>query len=108
MTRRGVDLTLADLRCMHGVLTIRGTVKAYRGSNIPDIRSEMELIALPGTRTSYSQAGYNLIGRIIENVTSQTFEQAVAQLLFEPLELSHSFFERDAVIRRVLQHGDDG
>jgi len=30
---------------MHGVCYIRGTVKAIRGSNIPDIRSEMEIVA---------------------------------------------------------------
>jgi hypothetical protein len=44
MAKRGVDVTLADLRCMHGILYIRGTVKAYRNSNITDIKSEMELI----------------------------------------------------------------
>ena len=74
--------------------------------------AEMELIALPGTRTSYSQAGYNLLGRIIEKVTGQTFEQAVASLVFEPLGLSHSFFARDDImIRRfVVGHnpGKDG
>jgi CubicO group peptidase (beta-lactamase class C family) len=74
--------------------------------------AEMELIAPPGTRVSYSQAGYNLLGRIIEKVTGQTFEQAVAQLLLEPLGLSHSFFERDDImIRRfVVGHnpGSDG
>jgi CubicO group peptidase (beta-lactamase class C family) len=74
--------------------------------------AEMELIALPGTRTSYSQAGYNLVGRIIEKVTGQTFEQAVASLVFEPLGLSHSFFARDDImIRRfVVGHnpGEDG
>src|SRR6266699_906626 len=74
--------------------------------------AEMELIAPLGTRVSYSQAGYNLLGRIIEKVTGQTFEQAVAQLLLEPLGLSHSFFERDDImIRRfVVGHnpGSDG
>jgi CubicO group peptidase (beta-lactamase class C family) len=74
--------------------------------------AEMGLIALPGTRTSYSQAGYNLLGRIIEKVTGQTFEQAVASLVFEPLGLSHSFFARDDImIRRfVVGHnpGEDG
>jgi CubicO group peptidase (beta-lactamase class C family) len=65
--------------------------------------AEMELIALPGTRTSYSQAGYNLLGRLIEKVTGQTFEQAVASLVFEPLGLSHSFFARDDImIRRFV------
>jgi CubicO group peptidase (beta-lactamase class C family) len=74
--------------------------------------AEMELIALPGTRTSYSQAGYNLLGRIIEKVTGQTFEQAVASLVCETLGLTHSFFERDDImIRRfVVGHnpGEDG
>ncbi len=71
--------------------------------------AEMELIALPGTRTSYSQAGYNLVGRIIEKVTGQTFEQAVASLVFEPLGLSHSFFARDDImIRRFVAGHNPG
>jgi CubicO group peptidase (beta-lactamase class C family) len=74
--------------------------------------AEMDLIALPGTRTSYSQAGYDLLGRIIEKVTGQTFEQAVLSLVFEPLLLLHSFFARDDImIRRfVVGHnpGEDG
>lgn len=45
LSKRGVDLSMADLRCMHGTLYVRGTVKAYRGANITDIKSEMELIA---------------------------------------------------------------
>jgi CubicO group peptidase (beta-lactamase class C family) len=65
--------------------------------------AEMELIALPGTRISYSQAGYDLLGRIIEKVAGQTFEQAVTSLVFEPLGLSHSFFARDDImIRRFV------
>jgi CubicO group peptidase (beta-lactamase class C family) len=74
--------------------------------------AEMELIALPGTRTSYSQAGYDLLGRIIEEVTGQTFEQAVTSLVFEPLGLSRSFFARDDIMTRrfVVGHnpGEDG
>jgi CubicO group peptidase (beta-lactamase class C family) len=57
-------------------------------------------IAPPGTRASYSQAGYNLVGRIIEKVTGRPFEQAVASLVFEPLGLSHSFFARDDIMTR--------
>jgi CubicO group peptidase (beta-lactamase class C family) len=67
--------------------------------------AELGLIALPGTRVSYSQAGYNLVGRIIEQVTGQTFEQAVASLLFEPLGLSHSFFARDDIMTRRFAVG---
>jgi CubicO group peptidase (beta-lactamase class C family) len=70
--------------------------------------AEMELIALPGTRPSYSQAGYDLLGRIIEKVTGQTFEQAVNSLVFEPLGLSHSFFERDDIMIRRFVVGHNG
>jgi CubicO group peptidase (beta-lactamase class C family) len=73
---------------------------------------ELEQIAPPGARASYSQAGYNLAGRILEKVTGLTYERAVASLVFEPLGLSHSFFAAgDAMTRRfAVGHnlGEDG
>ncbi len=74
--------------------------------------AEVTQIAPPGARASYSQAGYNLIGRIIEKVTGLTYERAIASLVCEPLGLSHSFFTRDDVMTRrfAVGHnpGDDG
>jgi Beta-lactamase len=74
--------------------------------------AELELRAPPGARASYSQAGYNLAGRILEKVTGLTYEWAVASLIFQPLGLSHSFFAAgDAMTRRfVVGHnlGEDG
>ncbi|WP_412077675.1 serine hydrolase domain-containing protein [Streptomyces xanthophaeus] len=69
-------------------------------------------IAPPGTRASYSQAGYNLAGRILENVTGLTYEQAVAELVLEPVGLAHSLFgPADVMTRRfAVGHnpGEDG
>jgi CubicO group peptidase (beta-lactamase class C family) len=74
--------------------------------------AELELIAPPGTRASYSQAGYSLLGRIVEKVTGLTYERAVASLVFEPLGLSHSFFAPEDVMTRrfAVGHnpGEDG
>ena len=74
--------------------------------------AELELIAPPGERASYSQAGYNLAGRLIEKVTGLTFERAVASLVFEPLGLEHSFFARDDIMTRRFavghNRGEDG
>jgi CubicO group peptidase (beta-lactamase class C family) len=67
--------------------------------------AELKLIAPPGTRASYSQAGFDLLGRIIEKVTGKAYEQAVASLIFEPLELSHSLFSRDDVMTRRFAVG---
>jgi CubicO group peptidase (beta-lactamase class C family) len=70
---------------------------------------ELELIAPPGGRASYSQAGYNLAGRVVEKVTGLTFERAAATLILEPLGLQHSFFARDDVMTRrfVVGHNRD-
>jgi len=74
--------------------------------------AELELIVPPGTRASYSQAGYSLLGRIIETVTGMPYEKAMASLVFEPLGLSHSFFApADVMTRRfAVGHnpGEDG
>ncbi|WP_063051958.1 serine hydrolase domain-containing protein [Nocardia arthritidis] len=67
--------------------------------------AESPLIAPPGTRASYSQAGFNLAGRIIENVTGSTFEGAVASLLFEPLGLAHSRYAVNDVMTRRFAVG---
>jgi CubicO group peptidase (beta-lactamase class C family) len=72
----------------------------------------LSLIAPPGARASYSQAGYNLAGRVIEKVTGLTFEKAVAALVLEPAGLSNTYFEPDEVMVRrfAVGHnpGEDG
>ena len=74
--------------------------------------SGLELIAPPGARASYSQAGFNLAGRIVEKVTGLTYEKAVASLVFSPAGLSDSFFDRDDIMTRRFavghNRGEDG
>ncbi|MFD9030801.1 serine hydrolase domain-containing protein [Streptomyces sp. NPDC059567] len=67
--------------------------------------AELQFVGEPGARASYSQAGYNLLGRVLENVTGLTYEQAIASLLFEPLGLSHSFFGTAEVMTRRFAVG---
>jgi len=67
--------------------------------------AELDLIGPPGDRASYSQAGYDLAGRILEKVTNLTYERAVASLVLEPLGLSHSFYARDDVMTRRFAVG---
>jgi CubicO group peptidase (beta-lactamase class C family) len=74
--------------------------------------AELKLISAPGVRASYSQAGFNLAGRIIEKVTGLAYERAIARLVLEPLGLTHSFFNRDDIMTRrfAVGHnpGEDG
>ncbi|MBF6133626.1 beta-lactamase family protein [Nocardia otitidiscaviarum] len=67
--------------------------------------AESPLIAQPGTRASYSQEGFNLAGRVIENVTGSTFEGAIGSLLLEPLGLAHSHYMVNAAMTRRFAVG---
>ncbi|MEU4063851.1 serine hydrolase domain-containing protein [Streptomyces wedmorensis] len=72
----------------------------------------LPFVAEPGARASYSQAGYNLAGRIVENVTGRTFEQAVSAMVLEPLGLADTVFDADDVMIRPFAtghvHGEGG
>ncbi len=65
----------------------------------------LKLVAQPGIRASYSQVGYNLIGRIVECVTGQRSEDAISSLVLQPLDLSRSFFARDDIMTRRFAVG---
>lgn len=74
--------------------------------------SQLPLIAPPGARASYSQAGYNLAGRIIEKVTGLPFEQAMASLVLEPVGLADTVYGLSEVMVRKFavghNRGEDG
>ncbi|NBB13853.1 serine hydrolase [Caulobacter sp. SLTY] len=50
----------------------------------------------PGTRFAYSNAGYILLGAVIEAVTGQPWHEAVKAQVITPLGLTHTLFGADA------------
>ncbi|MBF6438254.1 serine hydrolase domain-containing protein [Nocardia cyriacigeorgica] len=63
--------------------------------------AELPLIGEPGERSSYSQGGYNMLGRVIEQVTGQSYEQAVTELVLAPLGMTNSVLSTgEAMLRR--------
>lgn len=67
-----------------------------------------ELAALPqltppGEHYSYNNAGYYILGRVIEVITGTPFERALQERLFEPLGMDHSFLlPEDVMTRRFV------
>ncbi len=57
-----------------------------------------DLLHDPGTIYSYSNAGYIILGRIIEKVTHRTFEQNIQERIFEPLGMENSGYDRNRYI----------
>ena len=55
----------------------------------------------PGTRWSYSNSGYVLLGAIIEKVTQGSYESFLARRFFEPLGMTRTGFDRGEVDNAV-------
>ncbi len=63
--------------------------------------AEFEQLAPLGTVFSYNNAAFCVAGRVIEVVTETTFEQAIHDLIFEPLGMQDSyFFPHQAMLQR--------
>lgn len=60
------------------------------------------LVYAPGSRTKYSNAAIAVVGRIVEAVAGQPFEQYAQQKLLQPLGMEHSSFEQKRVVARHL------
>ncbi len=54
--------------------------------------AEFAQLAPLGTIFSYNNAAFAVAGRIIEVLTDMSYEQAVQQMIFEPLGMERSFF----------------
>jgi len=60
---------------------------------ILDIIFKKPLDFKPGTQFSYDNSGYYLLGLIIEKVTGKSYEQKVRDIIFTPLQMTHSGFD---------------
>lgn len=79
----------------------------YRGSvsRLPFTKDEFiekhcstDLINEPGTIYSYCNAGYIILGRIVEKVTLQSFEKNVHERIFKPLGMNESGYDRNRYV----------
>lgn len=59
----------------------------------------------PGDRFKYSNAGYTLLGYIIEEVTNKSYEQVLQERIFIPLNMRNTGFEKH---RRLLKNRASG
>lgn len=66
--------------------------------------------AAPGELWAYSNAGFDLAGRAVENVLGMSFEAAMKERIFQPLGMERAtFFANEAVLHSVsVGHLDAG
>jgi CubicO group peptidase (beta-lactamase class C family) len=58
--------------------------------------AKQPLLFQPGTHWSYSSPGIDILGRVIEVVSGQKYEDFIAQRLLRPLDMKDSFYFPDA------------
>ncbi|GLR19521.1 serine hydrolase domain-containing protein [Portibacter lacus] len=73
--------------------------KAFRPDNyssreLVDEFSSLPLEFEPGSKFSYCNAGYNLLGHIVEEITGMRYEEALQKVIFDPLEMKNTGFDK--------------
>lgn len=51
----------------------------------------------PGTKYSYSNSGYDLLGAVIEKVSGMTYQACLKKYIFDPLKMNNSGFDYRAL-----------
>jgi CubicO group peptidase (beta-lactamase class C family) len=67
--------------------------------------AELEQVTPLGEIWSYNNAGFYLLGRILESVTGKPYEVVVRELVLEPLGMADSFFFPEEVMVRSFAVG---
>jgi len=62
------------------------TLRNFVATTLPDVMQ----VAPPGKAWSYNNAGFSIAGRVIEVVTGTSINQAIRDLVFQPLGLEHA------------------
>jgi CubicO group peptidase (beta-lactamase class C family) len=65
----------------------------------------LEQVSPLGAAVSYNNASLSLAGRVIEKVTGKTYEQAIKELLLEPLGLDQTLFFMTEIMTRRFAVG---
>lgn len=65
----------------------------YTPKESTELFKDKELDFEPGEKFSYSNSGYNLLGYIIEEVTGKTYEEALEEMIFTPLNMEDSGYD---------------
>jgi CubicO group peptidase (beta-lactamase class C family) len=67
--------------------------------------ADIEQVTALGAACSYNNASLSLAGRVIEKVTGKTYEQAVRDLLLDPLGMTQTFFFPNEIMTRRFAAG---
>jgi len=72
-------------------------------------KNKPDLSFSPGTHFSYSNSNFAILALIVEKVTGNPFPEAIKKMIFDPLEMEHSFvFQKQDSDRITLSYYSNG
>ncbi|MDY0976510.1 serine hydrolase domain-containing protein [Massilia sp. CFBP9012] len=101
---------LDDAHLWH-VFSMRAGARAPLAAAVPAGSPVLRVRQRPGSRTSYSNIGYTLLGMVIETITGQAYETYLDTALLAPLGMrdsSFAFVTQEREPRLAMGHLEDG
>jgi CubicO group peptidase (beta-lactamase class C family) len=80
-------------------------VETLEHDKMIDLFRDSPLEFVPGEKFKYSNAGYHLLGVIIENLSGQSYERFLQENIFGPLEMTNTTFDSGEKIINNLATG---
>ncbi|HEX4230346.1 MAG TPA: serine hydrolase domain-containing protein [Bryobacteraceae bacterium] len=85
-----------------GNASARGGAEPTTLADLAALGAKTELLFNPGTKWNYSNTGYDVLGRIIEVVSKQPYDEFLRDHIFGPLGMKDTyFFVPDAKVPRI-------
>jgi CubicO group peptidase (beta-lactamase class C family) len=72
---------------------------------VVDALAEAPCLTPPGEVFSYNNTAFSIAGRLLEVLTGEIYEDAIRELVLEPLEMNHSFFFADEAMTERTASG---
>lgn len=73
-------------------VNLSGAMQPQTLGELAMLGAKTQLLFEPGTHWSYSNVGYDILGRIIETVSKQPYDVFLKQHIFEPLGMKDTYF----------------
>jgi CubicO group peptidase (beta-lactamase class C family) len=112
------QMTLLELLSHRAGLPENVNLAEYQGDDVQALRlrvvqSELAKppLSTPGTKYAYSNVGYIIAGAIAEKITGQSWEDAISNQVFKPLQMNVTGFGGTGTPRQIDQpwpHTADG
>jgi len=114
----GYSLEYTGVKIKH-LLTHTSGIKNYTGFNngekvirypytpeeLADIILNKPLDFKPGNKWKYSNSGYTLLAKIIDNITKEPFRKFIKENIFKPIGMENTCFADDELVTPLLVNG---